>query len=433
MKISPLVTSFMAFGCLLQQAEAGFRINRYGADTGLEFCDCEDDGGPPWTGEATYADCVAYGCDVLGGPPETYLPTFSPTMSPTERRYPTWNPTGSPTWSATTNPTGSPTASISLLGTVSSPDTDHPTSNPTNLPSSLLIDTAHPTSNPTSAPTLRPTPPPSPKPTRPPYYLTSPPTNKPKKPPGAKGDPHIMTWTGEWFDYMGQCDLKLVHAPQFDGKQDIDIHIRTKIESYYSYIEAAAVKIGEDVLEVKSHGEHLLNGERGHFRHGHKTVPTIGGYPVHHTKMDHKKLRFQFDIVLGKNTNITLDTLKDWVGVRIVNGDRASFGKVSGLMGSFDGGLLGRDGSDLHGHHAVLGQDWQVQPDEDMLFHKAKGPQSPDPCLLPGNNAKASRGLGEEVPKEVAEKACAHVEESAVGLCVHDVMATADLDVALVF
>lgn len=47
------------------------------------------------------------------------------------------------------------------------------------------------------------------------------------------GDPHFRTWSGERFDYQGQCELALIRAPLVD----LAVHIRTKIRDSYSYIE----------------------------------------------------------------------------------------------------------------------------------------------------------------------------------------------------
>jgi hypothetical protein len=49
----------------------------------------------------------------------------------------------------------------------------------------------------------------------------------------ALGDPHFRTWKGSLYDYQGQCELVLLHAPRVD----LDVHIRTKILGSYSYIE----------------------------------------------------------------------------------------------------------------------------------------------------------------------------------------------------
>ena len=50
----------------------------------------------------------------------------------------------------------------------------------------------------------------------------------------------------------------------FDGQgNNLDLHIRTTIRYDYSYIESAAIQIGNDVLEVSSFGSYALNGVKG--------------------------------------------------------------------------------------------------------------------------------------------------------------------------
>lgn len=78
---------------------------------------------------------------------------------------------------------------------------------------------------------------------------------------GVWGDPHFATWRGNPFDFHGQCDLVLLHAPDFGFGMGLDVHIRTKIRYDYSYIESAAIQVGSDfLLEVSGFGQHFLNG-----------------------------------------------------------------------------------------------------------------------------------------------------------------------------
>lgn len=242
-------------------------------------------------------------------------------------------------------------------------------------------------------------------------------------------DPHFKTWSGEWFDYHGQCDLKFMHAPAFDGHQNMDINIRTKIRYDYSYIEAAAVKIGQDILEVGSFGSYALNGVEEALKPNSMSVPTVGGYPVYHTQVSDKK--HKFDIVMDRK-NVTLSTFKDWVSVHIHNGDPDAFVDIQGLIGSALGRLLGRDGTDLHDDLNAYGQEWQIRPHEEMLFRTAREPQAPQPCILPDPQAKAAaqRRLGQGIARSEAEQACAQFKGHAFSFCVHDVIASGDLEVA---
>ncbi|CAB9516269.1 unknown protein [Seminavis robusta] len=42
------------------------------------------------------------------------------------------------------------------------------------------------------------------------------------------GEPHFVTWTGQLYDYQGECDLVLLSAPNLEHGS-LDIHIRTRI------------------------------------------------------------------------------------------------------------------------------------------------------------------------------------------------------------
>merc|ERR1712183_677508 len=117
--------------------------------------------------------------------------------------------------------------------------------------------TAGPTPSPTLAPTPGPTPsgtestpiaPPTPAPTDP---LTATPTKAPSVTPGGQGDPHFMSWKGEHFEYHGQCDMILVKDDDFADGLGLEVQTRTKMIRYWSYIKQAAIRIGEDILEVE--------------------------------------------------------------------------------------------------------------------------------------------------------------------------------------
>ena len=225
----------------------------------------------------------------------------------------------------------------------------------------------------------------------------------------------------------------MVHAPSFDGFQDLDIHVRTTIRYDYSYIEAAAIKIGQDILEVGSFGSYSFNGVDDALKPNGMAAPLLSGYPVYHNQISENK--HHFDIVVALNKNITLSVFKDWVGVHIRGEDEKSFGEVSGLLGSFYGELKGRDGKDLSKDINALGQEWQVRDDEPMLFRTSREPQYPAKCFLPDETAARvaaaeRRRLGQSVEIGEAEQACAHFTGSAFKFCVHDVMVSGDLEVA---
>jgi hypothetical protein len=238
-------------------------------------------------------------------------------------------------------------------------------------------------------------------------------------------------------------DLKLIGAPKFDGYVDLDIHIRTTIQGMYSYIESAAVCIGDDTLEISSWGEYSLNGVKDAkmpnyrsqvLRRGTKTdsLPKLAGYDVYHTEIN--EIKNTFDIVLGQGQNITVSNVKGFVSIDFKGATEASFGHAVGLLGNFQGKMLGRDGvTDLHRNMNAMAQDWQVRDTEPMLFRTIRDPQYPEMCRLPNNLVeKEARRLGEGITEDVAEAACAHLKNdvNAFAACVYDVTATNDLDLA---
>jgi hypothetical protein len=236
-------------------------------------------------------------------------------------------------------------------------------------------------------------------------------------------------------------DLKLMSVPKFDGQVDLDIHVRTTIVSSYSYIESAAVRIGDDTLEVSSWGEYSLNGvEEAKLPNYHSQVllrgktqplPKLAGYEVFHTELDDKK--HVFEIILGQGQNITLSNIKGIVGITVNHASKASFGRAVGLLGNFEGKMLGRDGgTDLHRDMNAMAQDWQVRDDEPMLFQSSRAPQYPEKCRLPNIVEKEARRLGEGITEDVAKVACAHLKNdvNAFAACVYDVTATNDLELA---
>lgn len=246
---------------------------------------------------------------------------------------------------------------------------------------------------------------------------------------GMCGEPHVKTWSGKYFDYMGECDLVLLHAPDFDGKGiDLDVHVRTTIRYWYSFIEVAAVQIGDEILEVGAYGNHALNYVDDALADA-RNHRTIGGYPVYHTQPSLKK--HVYDIVLGPGQNITITSFKDLVGVHTTSHHFPS--GVSGIMGSINGTMLGRDGvTDMSADTDAFGQEWQVRDAEPNLFRAIRDPQYPTKCNLPSAAVQEHRRLAESsVDEEDAKKACAKYSSGKeFDNCVYDIMAMGDLEYA---
>ena len=105
------------------------------------------------------------------------------------------------------------------------------------------------------------------------------------------------------------------------------------------------------------------------------------------------------------------------------------------MMGRYpDGKLVGRDGKTVIKDTDTFGQEWQVVPaDGPMLFYDAgEGVHHPQTCMMPTDTQETKkRRLGESmITQEDAEEACARVNEEEFDMCVFDVLATNDKDMA---
>ena len=134
-------------------------------------------------------------------------------------------------------------------------------------------------------------------------------------------------------------------------------------------------------------------------------------------------------LIVISGFNITISTFKNWVNVNIVGGDHTNYEQVTGLMGDFGGHMLGRDGTEFMDIDA-LGQDWQVRPEEGNYFRTARAPQYPEGGKLPKTLTKSARFLAETVAEEAAEEACAHYRGNALKMCIQDVLASGDIQMA---
>merc|ERR1712183_221783 len=102
------------------------------------------------------------------------------------------------------------------------------------------------------------------------------------------------------------------------------------------------------------------------------------------------------------------------------------------MLGQYGTGkTLARDGvTEIH-DFTKLGNEWQVLPFENMLFHNTSEPQFPKKCIEPEDpRGQRRRRLGEKtVTAEQAEKACSGIKDAADRkFCVYDILTTQDMD-----
>lgn len=326
-----------------------------------------------------------------------------------------------------------------------------------NLEESDPVPTSGPTSGPTSSPSAAPI-------ASDDGENTAPLSETSETNTGAQGDPHckfpsthdrvvvspkryltsstfllihtVKTWKNEHYEYHGQCDMILTKDKDFADGLGLDIQIRTKLVRYWSYIESAAVRIGDDILEVRGSVDpdnaepvYWINLE-------HKgKADSVGGFPLRIGTGTGRNHKHNFEIDLSSKfpgQSIVIAVWKEFVKVTITNASEEAFGNTVGMLGQFSSGMtLGRDGFTVLHDFSELGNEWQVLPSEDMLFHDLSEPQFPKKCIEPEDPQGARRRrLGEDsVTEDAAEAACASIADAADRKdCVYDILATQDLD-----
>lgn len=237
---------------------------------------------------------------------------------------------------------------------------------------------------------------------------------------GGFGDPHIRRWDQGLFHFHGECDLVLLSA------KNIDLHIRTTVRSFYSFIETAALAVGNVKVQV-SHGNLLLNGTALK----DDALPLmLPEFALFADNMDFGKI---YTVKLERRSRIQIKVIGDFLSV-IVSGHGDDFGDAVGLMGNYHtGAALGRDGITVIEDSVAYGMEWQVQPDEPKLFKETRKPQLPHAqCTMPTATNERRRLRHNTELLELANKACApkHDEVDDFQACIEDVMATGDTSLA---
>lgn len=247
------------------------------------------------------------------------------------------------------------------------------------------------------------------------------------------GDPHITTWKGEHYEYHGQCDLVLVKDAEFANGLGLDVHIRTKIVRFWSYIKNVAIRIGNDILEIEGSADIEDNQSKYWINYEYQgELNEFAGFPVTVTVLAAYKRVYEIDLHSKfPGRSISIHIYKEFVRVKF-KGGKSSFGNTVGLLGDFNTGkTLARDGSTILDDFTELGNEWQVLPSETKLFHEVSHPQFPEKCIEPEDpRGERRRRLDENtVTEEQAEAACASLKDALSRKdCVYDILATQDID-----
>ncbi len=247
-----------------------------------------------------------------------------------------------------------------------------------------------------------------------------------------------------------------MQSPKFANGLGLDVHIRTtRIDSAtinYSYISAAALKIGNDVLEAKDDGSIYINGAAASFpqettsnKRSHTT--TFAGFDLIKTVKGKNKKIIVYDLILSEDgkedKSIQVrSNLKTGILFIDMSGNFDNSVGLMGRAGTTRGYAMARDGkTNLAGEWNTYGEEWQVLDVEPKLFQDNRAPQHPAGCLYnsqPQHSASKNRlrrrlmdgSFDNGISKELAMKACEMHLGRKRDFCISDVMATGDLDLA---
>ena len=286
--------------------------------------------------------------------------------------------------------------------------------------------TEDPTSSPTYAPTNKPTDAPTDKPTAAPETPVV--TTEAPQTSMTGGDPHFQTWTGNKFDYHGECDLVFLHHPEFAQGLGLRVHLRTTRVNYFSYIETIAIQIGKDVLEFNNDLEnYLINGKKVEDASVGSTQ-SLAGYDVRRFR---SAISVRLDQSKENNSNAHIDLIGHKPGFPYIKVDGKGtdiFVGALGMLGDYTtGNMVARDGATVAQDPTEYALEWQVRDAEPMLFSSTRFPQFPTQCTPP--KKMLGKRLGDSHMRAAAEKACASWKEDKED-CIFDVMATRNVNMA---
>jgi hypothetical protein len=243
------------------------------------------------------------------------------------------------------------------------------------------------------------------------------------------GDPHFNRWTQEKRDtFHGECDLVFLHNENIDGEV-LDVHTRTTIEDSYSYVEAVAVKYGNDAIEF-TRDSIVLNGAK--IDNEEEVIIFGDGNKI--SKVEGSKR--QFVVSIKGQVFIYVSSTKKFMAVNIKGGSILK-GSV-GILGDYEtGDMIGRHGA-LFDNFEDFAFEWQVNPEDPQIFMDARHPQLPyERCRMPSMSAEARRrklrGADRKLLAAATEACAANHIPANVQSCIDDVMFTGELELAEAF
>jgi hypothetical protein len=216
----------------------------------------------------------------------------------------------------------------------------------------------------------------------------------------------------------------MASSADFDSGLGLDVHARTTMIDDWSLISHAAIRIGNDVLEIVNDRTYSLNGVKnvelpvsmaGKYTLSKESSVVDLGAGAQHIE------EYTIDLSLGK---IKVIDYKQMLNVNV----EALLPGTAGMLGvQGTKGMISRDGAVLNDANA-MGAQWQVRDTEATLFSEIREPQYPQQCKLPSVDSRRLRQSPAKIA--AAEQACEKVPESLRKFCIEDVIRSGDADMA---
>ena len=114
----------------------------------------------------------------------------------------------------------------------------------------------------------------------------------------------------------------------------MEVHIRTKINTWWSFIETAVIKIGNETLEVTGGihgGSYWLNGKTGNNLEDGATFIFSNLFEVKFHQVTSKQKKYRIDF--GHGDSLGIATYKDFVSVNVMANKPDNYMGAVGLMG----------------------------------------------------------------------------------------------------
>jgi hypothetical protein len=219
----------------------------------------------------------------------------------------------------------------------------------------------------------------------------------------------------------------MARSPSFGSGLGLDVHARTTIMAgSWSLVSNAAIRIGDDIFEVVNDGSHYLNGI------ANLTLPfnLADQYEVNKVEEDvNGNNRVWYTIKLDNGDKIKITSFKLMLSVNV----NAKLEDAAGMLGSTKKeGMIHRDGETVLKDAHEMGNHWQVNDQEPMLFHEIRAPQFPERCIMPEaeSSFRRLRTQSDANKYRKAKEACMGVTGDLFEFCIHDVIQSGDPDAA---